>query len=199
MSNFVRSSLAAILFSLTAATAASAEEGPGVIKDGAVMGARVGMTLESIRKASPDANWIYEHDFMVDFSALCAVQGGEEDGETLFCAIVPENHKEDAAAKVAAIAVFSDQLATPEGAYAGMTVADAVKIFGEAKLSYNLENEAREYLVFEKAPKWLSFQATSDSDPEGYAGVYAKKTDEAVSQETTKFAEDAVIDLLWIN
>ena len=184
---------------LTALLVASPAAADPAVRDGAVMGVRSGMTLEAARAAVPTLNWIYEVDFMVDFSALCAVKGGPETGETQFCALVPQRDAERGADMIEAIAVFGGDLKTPEGVHPGMSVAAAAEIYGQPSLSYSLENESREFLVFDGAPEWMSFRATSQSSDEGLAGVYPATGADESYHETSEYADDATLDALWID
>ena len=200
MSRSVRRGLAAIGLCACLSAGAAASEQAAAIKDGAVLGVRSGMTLIEARRAAPSLSWDYEPTFMVDFSALCAAKSAENRAEdTLFCARIEESATERPGARIVVIAAIGKDLATPEGVGPGMTVAAASAIYGAADLSYNLENEARETLSFAKAPEWLGFAAASESTESRYAGVYPPLPKGATIQTTSEFAEDAVIEMLWVN
>lgn len=164
-----------------------------MIEDGAVFGVSTGMTLAEAQAATPTLTWRYEPAFMVDFSASCAYRGAVE----AFCAMVYEAASETLSDEIQAIAVLSPAIATEAGARVGMGVAALEALYGEATLSYNWENEGREFLSLAEAPNWLGFQASRPGSPEGWAGVYPEARG-AVTQETSDYAADAVVDTIWL-
>lgn len=190
---------ALLALTLGGAPPAAAQSEPPPLEIGAVaadaaLGVSLGMTLAQARAAQPDLKWYFEPTFIVDFSALCA----ERDRRELFCALVPETDQETPTDRIAAIAVTGPTLATDKGVHAGMLVKAAEEAYGPARLSYNLENEGREYLSLRNAPEGMAFVA--DSATRGHhVGLYPPPSDDAAAQETDRYAPDAVIRVIWIH
>lgn len=184
-----------LAFALGAAPAAQAQPAETPITLDAVLGVSAGMTVPEARAALPDVEWVFEPVYMIDFSALCA----EREEKELFCALILATDAPGPKDRIETIAVANPSLATRKGVRVGMLVSAAEEIYGDARLTYSLENESREYLTFRDAPYRYAFSAFSTASEDGRVGLYPDLPDGAVSQETDRYAPDAVIEVIWVN
>ena len=84
---------------------------------------------------------------------------------------------------------------TSEGLKVGMSIKEAEAIYGKAKLSYNINNESREYVTFANlTDSNLSFRT---NQRENFAGIYP---DLAVEyHQTDKYRPDAAIATIEVS
>lgn len=82
---------------------------------------------------------------------------------------------------------------TAAGIAVGSTVTEGVAAYGAATLSFNIENEGREFASFENQPDGLVFRTGSGAT----AGIYPD-SDESF-RETTEFIADAEIQAIWVS
>lgn len=83
------------------------------------------------------------------------------------------------------------QFRTAAGVSPGMSLKQAEAIYGQATLSYNLQNESREYVKFAQQPADnIHFHAQSRTQA-GFARIYPSPRQEY--NQTQKYAPDAAI------
>jgi hypothetical protein len=167
----------------TAATAAPpvavSQSGPGLVIDSGGIGPlRIGQTLDEARRALSGVEFSRTSDG--DGVALVGVPLG---GDT---AVVYADESDASAAldwtkRIESIEVFGPVYRTAEGVRVGMPVADVEKIFGKVREILLSEIESRQYVTFEKQPRWLIFRLD-------YTGVF-----EGDSRKTTKYEPSAKI------
>ena len=84
---------------------------------------------------------------------------------------------------------------TAEGITVGTSITKAEQIYGNATLSYNINNESREYVEFAQQPASnIWFRPTSNNN--GFAGVYNEPTQEY--NQTEIFEDNATINQIQV-
>ena len=158
-----------------------------------VLGVSVGMTLGEAKAAVKSADWVWEPAFMVDFSGACA----RIDGEERFCALVYAADAMEDGFEIESLVVESPALATAEGVRVGMPIREVEAIWGDALFSYHTENESREYVSFDDAPRGYSARAALPGSDAFHIGRYADPGGSSYV-ETRDFPSDAVIGSIWL-
>lgn len=154
--------------------------------------AQLGMTLGELKATLGEtAEFTVESPFMVDFDAIAVRQNEEVQYYILYLA------GETLADEDVIQGVFTDNptFQTADGVGPGTPIGEAEAAYGEALLSYNTQNESREYVRFANQPaRNISF-ATGDASAEP-AGIYPSVTGEY--NETTEFYDDATIQSVLV-
>ena len=186
-------SLATIVFVaavLLGGPTADAQASDATISSEGVGSAVVGSTLPQLQaQLGPDYSFGPATDVLVD------VQGYEvsTNGEVVFiAAAVTGTTALDADEPLTLFLVRKTGLVTAEGIGVGSTITEGVTAYGDVTLSFNLENEGREFARFENQPAGINFRTGSGAT----AGVYPD-SDEAF-RETTEFIADAEIAAVWV-
>lgn len=156
--------------------------------------ARVGMSLAEFGVALGDRPIRFEPDYGADFSAVCV---DDADGEELYCAVVPQTEQLAGGDAIVMVETRHPRMRTQEGVGPGVSLADAEVVYGPAILLYNVENESREYVEFERGPAGsIGFRPLSPSAPDDLVGLYAE-TEDALN-ETEDYKPDAVIGAIEV-
>lgn len=153
---------------------------------------RAGMTLAQV-KQTLGAGYQFQDipNFMVDFGAIAVTQGGEPELYLVYFAAEPIRDRD----RVPFLMTDQPRHRTAAGVHAAMTIADAAQRYGRARLTYNTDDEGREYVQFENAPADLSFR--TDGSPGNYAGLYGPtQTGEG---STERYRPDATIQFIWVD
>ena len=144
------------------------------------------MTVGEIPKAMPgihlerseDGDGVAFLDLLLGKDALMSTWVGEDDDGTPLTR---------ADRTVQAIETFSPVPTTPDGVHVGMSLKDVEKIWGPVtKIEYT-EIESREFVTFQRSPKWLIIRT--------YGGIYAG---EDRTKPTRRFESDATIHSLAV-
>jgi hypothetical protein len=165
----------------------AAESQSTVISAEGIGAARLGMTLGELKQTlGSGTEFTAQSRFMVDFDAIAVRQGGAVQYYILSLAGQPFTDSD----AIQGLLTDNPDYQTAEGVGAGTTLAAAQAAYGQATLSYNTQNESREYVRFEKQPAPnISFATGNGSqDP---AGVYPSSTSEY--NETQEFQQNATI------
>lgn len=158
-----------------------------VISDKGISAAQLGITFAQLKQTLGDeVTFTVKSPFMVDFDAVAVSKGGEVQYYILYLANQPFNDND----VIQGLLTDNPKFRTAEGVGAGTTIADAVKAYGNATLSYNTQNESREYARFDRQPAANISFATGNGNQQT-AGVYASPTSEY--NETQQFRPDAKI------
>jgi hypothetical protein len=169
----------------------SASEAPIISAEG-IGAARLGMTLGELKQAlGPEVELKVQAPFIVDFDAVAVRQKGETQYYILYLAGQSFTDQD------AIQGLFTDnpQYRTAEGVGPGTTLQEAEQVYGKATLSYNTQNESREYARFERqSASNLSF-ATGNGNAQP-AGIYSSPTSEY--NETQEFRPDATIQSVLV-
>ncbi|MBD3884785.1 hypothetical protein IFO70_23910 [Phormidium tenue FACHB-886] len=145
------------------------------------------MTLAELKQTlGADATFTVKSPFIVDFDAIAVQQDGEVQYYILYLA--GQNFTDQDVIQ----GLFTDnpKFRTAENVGVGTSLQTAEQAYGKATLSYNTQNESREYARFERQPASnLSF-ATGNGNTQP-AGIYPSPTSEY--NETQTFKPDATI------
>ena len=151
--------------------------------------AQFGMTLGQVKQAlGPEISFKVQSPYIVDFDAIAAQQGDT----VLFYLLYPAGTQLADTDKFEVLVTDNPKFRTAAGVGPNMTLAQAEKIYGQATLSYNLENEAREYVKFAQQPaENIHFRTKTDDTKARFAGIYPSPTQDY--NQTQTFALDAAI------
>ncbi|GAB4463411.1 MAG: hypothetical protein OHK0037_15960 [Elainellaceae cyanobacterium] len=153
--------------------------------------AKLGMTLGELKQALPDATFEVRSPFIVDFDAIAVSQNGKPQFYVLYLA--GESFGDNDV--VQGVLTDNPSYRTDRGVGPGTAIAQAERIYGDATLSYNTQNESREYVRFAQHPASnLSF-GTGNGNAET-AGIYPSPA--ADYNETQQFREDATIESVLV-
>ncbi|WP_448599309.1 hypothetical protein [Thermoleptolyngbya sp.] len=153
--------------------------------------AKLGMTLGELKQALPNATFEVKSPFIVDFDAIAVSQNGKPQFYILYLA--GESFGDGDV--VQGVLTDNPSYRTDRGVGPGTAIAQAEQIYGDATLSYNTQNESREYVRFAQHPASnLSF-GTGNGNAET-AGIYPSPTSEY--NETQQFREDATIQSVLV-
>lgn len=147
--------------------------------------ARLGMTLGSLKQAMPEAEFTVKSPFMVDFDAIAVNQ----DGVTQFYILYLAGSTFTDEDTIQGLLTDNPSFRTAQGIGAGSLIEQAENSYGQATLSFNTQNESREYVRFQRQPAPnISFGTGSG---EQLVGIYPSPT--AEFNETQQFQPDAKI------
>jgi hypothetical protein len=162
-----------------------------VISDQAIGAARLGMTLGDLKKAlGKDVEFVVQSPFIVDFDAIAVRRNGEVQYYILYLAKQPPSDTD----MIQGLLTRNPKFLTAEGIGAGSILTKAQQAYGKATLSYNTQNESREYVRFDRQPSGISFGTGSGTKE--IVGVYPSATGEY--NETQQFKEDAKIQSVLV-
>jgi len=153
--------------------------------------AKLGMTLGELKQSLPSATFEVQSPFIVDFDAIAVSQ----DGKPQFYILYLAGESFGDGDVVQGVLTDNPSYRTDRGVGPGTAIAQAEQIYGDATLSYNTQNESREYVRFAQHPASnLSF-GTGNGSAET-AGIYPSPTSEY--NETQQFREDATIQSVLV-
>jgi uncharacterized protein YecT (DUF1311 family) len=153
---------------------------------------QMGMTLGALKQIlGPEFSLVPEPDFMVDWGAIALLEAGQPLLYILHPADLPPMDQDP----IDLLWTNDPKLTTPEGIGPGSLIWDAVAVYGEPTLSYNLENEMREYVWFAGGPSDISFR--TEGEPEAFVGIYDQS--EGSYYETQEFDDTGAIASLLID
>jgi len=154
--------------------------------------AQLGMTLGTLKQQMGEGvEFEAQPNFMVDFDAIAV----RRSGELLFYILHLTNQPFTDADSIQGLTTDNPLYKTEDGVGPGVSLQEAETRYGEATLSYNTDNEGREYVRFaEQSAPNLSF-ATGNSNAET-AGIYASPT--GGYNETQDYKEGATIQSVLV-
>jgi len=165
--------------------------------------AKVGNTYGQIKQAlGSEYSFSDVSPFMVDLAAVAVLREGISGffpGRAIaFYLTYPETDTLTDTTPINLIITANPKYKTIQGTGPGTLLSDAVRDYGRAKLSFNLENESREFVRFERGPANLTFRPEALTHT--FAGDYS--VPEALRQgsfnETPAFFENASITQVWV-
>lgn len=154
--------------------------------------AKLGMTLGELKQAvGPELEFTAEPSIMADFDAIAARQSG--DIQFYILHLTGETFGDDDV--IQGLMTRNPAFLTSDKVGPGTTLQDAEAVYGKATLSYNTQNESREYVRFENHPaNNLSFSTgNGDQTP---AGIYS--TPSNTYNETQQFKDDAAVESVLV-
>ena len=170
----------------TASPSAPAAESSLISAKG-IGAAQLGMSLAALKQTlGSDTTFTVKSPFMVDFDAIAVQKGGEVQYYILYLAKQSFSDRD----VIQGLLTDNSKFQTAEGVGAGTTLQKAMQVYGKVTLSYNTQNEGREYAQFDRQPAPnLSF-ATGNGNTQT-AGTYPSPTGEY--NQTHDFKPDAKI------
>jgi hypothetical protein len=154
--------------------------------------AQLGMKLGDLKqKLGSDVELATVSPFIVDFDALAVRKDGKVQYYILYLAGQSFTDKD----VIQGLLTDNPKFKTAEGIGPGATISKAEQTYGKVTLSYNTENESREYVRFANLPAGnLSFNTGNGN--KSTAGIYASPT--GTYNETQRFKPDATIQSVLV-
>ncbi|MEP0782655.1 DUF3558 domain-containing protein [Coleofasciculus sp. FACHB-129] len=158
--------------------------------------AKLGMTLGELKKElGSKAEFKVQSPYIVDFDAIAVSQNGKVQYYILYPAGKPLTDS----GKIDALVTENSDYKTEKGVGPGTSLKQAEAAYGDATLSYNLDNEGREYVRFANQPaKSISFRLGNANDA-SLIGVYSSKSGSGGLSETKQFKDAASIRSVEVN
>jgi hypothetical protein len=155
--------------------------------------AKVGMTLGELKQMlAGKAEFTVKSPFIVDFDAIAVSMGGENQFYILYPALLRLADTDS----IEALVTDNPKYRTEQGVGPGTTIKEAEAVYGDANLSYNSQNESREYVKFAKLDtKAIAFR-TKPPQGKPVAGIYSSS--KAELKQTKDFQPTATINLVEI-
>lgn len=149
--------------------------------------AQLGMTLGDLKQQlGTEAELTVESPFIVDFDAIAIRQAGEVQFYILHLSGQPLTDED----VIQGLFTENPKFLTAEGVGAGVTIQQAADAYGAATLSYNLSNEGREYVRFDRQPAPNVSFGTGNASQDA-AGIYPSPN--AEYNETQEFKDGATV------
>lgn len=165
------------------------------IANGRLGRVRLGMTLaEAKRLMGPNVRWENVPNLLVDFGGIAAKSGSQ----TLFYVIyeaaggAPRDRD-----PISMLMTENAAYKTAEGIGPGSSIAQAEAVYGKATLSFNWDDEAREYVKFASQPVGLIFR--TQGQPNDFDGNYPTTQGQSDSfYSTQRYHPTAAIKAVWV-
>lgn len=178
--------------SVPAASPTTAAEQPAVISETGIGAAQLGMTIAQLRQTlGASAEFVVQAPFMVDFDAIAVRQNGQVQYYILYLAGQQPNEN----LPIQGLLTTNPRYKTAADVGVGVSIAQAESTYGKAILSYNTENESREYARFERQPADNISFGTGNGTQQT-AGVYPAGN--GTFRETQEYRSDAIIQSILV-
>ena len=176
----------------TAVVSAPAVDSSRLIRADGIAHARAGMTIGALRAALPAGMSLgAAAPFMVDIVALPIMQGTD----SLYYVLAAGGEPTDDNAIISLVAPDDTAFRTAAGVGPGTTIVEAARRYGPATISYNTNDESREYVTFARNPDpTIVFRATPSLEGD-LAGIYAT---EGEHNTTTAYEPHAMVGLVMV-
>jgi hypothetical protein len=162
------------------------------ISDRTIGAAKVGMTFGQLKKAlASTAQLKVESPFMVDFDAIAVSRSGKVQYRIIYAA----GTKLKDGDVIELLRTDNANYTTVQGVGPGMTLKQAEAIYGKATLSYNVDNEMRENVVFAKQPTH-KIMFVLKAEGKQFAGVYG--AGKGGFFQTNKYQSNAAIESVMV-
>ena len=162
------------------------------IADRTIGAAKVGMTLGELKKAlGSTTKFKVQSPFMVDFDAIAVSQSGKVQYRIIYAAGTKLKDTD----VIELLMTDNPNYKTVQGVGPGMMLKQAEAIYGKATLSYNVDNEMRENVVFANQPT-RKIMFVPKADGKQFAGVYGAS--QGSFHETNKYQPNAVIKSVMV-
>jgi hypothetical protein len=153
---------------------------------------RIGMTIGELRAAlRPDMTVGTLAPYMVDIDALAVVQGND----TVYHVLIVAGEPSSDDAPIELLATSHRGVRTEDGVGPGDTLADAAAAWGEPRLSYNTNDESREWATFPALPPSIMVRVMPADDTAPFAGIYATQHE---FNETDRYDPAARITMILV-
>jgi uncharacterized protein YecT (DUF1311 family) len=151
------------------------------------------MTLEKVRGLlGPDQSLTPQPNLLVDWDGMVL----KEKETPLIYLLYPAGTVITDNSTVGLLMVVDPRYTTPEGIGPGSPIAAAEAVYGQATLSYNTDNEMREYVRFAQSPSYLSFR--TEGTPDQWVGRYSGSADGSY-YETQEFDPEGKIQSILVD
>ena len=162
------------------------------IDDRAIGEAKIGMTFGQLKQAlGSTAQFKVESPFMVDFDAVTVSRSGKVQYRIIYAAGTKLKDTD----VIELLMTDNPNYKTAQGVGPGMTLKQAEAIYGKTTLSYNVDNESRENVVFANQPtKKIMF--VPQAEGKQFAGVYG--AGKGGFFQTNKYQTNAVIKSVMV-
>ncbi|MEG4394443.1 hypothetical protein [Microcoleus sp. BROC3] len=162
------------------------------ISDRTIGAAKVGMTFGQLKKAlGSTAQFKVESPFMVDFDSVAVSQSRKVQYRIIYAAGTKLKDTD----VIELLMTENSNYKTVQGVGPGMTLKQAEAIYGKATLSYNVDNEMREGVVFAKQPT-RNIMFVPQAQGKQFAGVYG--AGQGGFYQTNKYQPNAVIKSVMV-
>ncbi|MEG4310246.1 MULTISPECIES: hypothetical protein [unclassified Microcoleus] len=176
----------------TAKTAQKTPSASLTISDRTIGAAKVGMTFGQLKKAlGSTAQFKVESPFMVDFDSVAVSRSGKVQYRIIYAAGTKLKDTD----VIELLMTENSNYKTVQGVGPGMTLKQAEAIYGKATLSYNVDNEMRENVVFAKQPT-RNIMFVPKADGKQLGGVYG--AGKGGFYQTNKYHPNAVIKSVMV-
>ncbi|MEK0177799.1 MAG: hypothetical protein EAZ78_00630 [Oscillatoriales cyanobacterium] len=162
------------------------------ISDRTMGAAQVGMTFGQLKKTlGATAQFKVQSPFMVDFDAVALSQSGKVQYRIIYAAGTRLKDTD----VIELLMTDNPNYKTAQGVGPGMTLKQAEAIYGKTTLSYNVDNEMRENVVFANQPT-RKIMFVPKADGKQFAGVYG--AGKGGFFQTNKYQTNAVIKSVMV-
>ena len=162
------------------------------IGDRTIGEAKVGMTFGQLKQAlGSTSQFKVESPFMVDFDAVAISRSGKMQYRIIYAAGTKLKDTD----VIELLMTDNPNYKTLQGVGPGMTLKQAEAIYGKATLSYNVDNEMRENVIFAKQPT-RKIMFVPKAEGKQFAGVYG--AGKGGFYETNKYQPNAVIKSVMV-
>ncbi len=162
------------------------------ISDRTMGAAQVGMTFGQLKKTlGATAQFKVQSPFMVDFDAVAVSQSGKVQYRIIYAAGTKLKDTD----VIELLMTDNPNYKTAQGVGPGMTLKQAEAIYGKTTLSYNVDNEMRENVVFAKQPT-NKIMFVPQAEGKQFAGVYG--AGKGGFFQTNKYHPTAVIKSVMV-
>lgn len=162
------------------------------ISDRTIGAAKVGMTFRELKKAlGSTAQFKVESPFMVDFDSVAVSRSGKVQYRIIYAAGTKLKDTD----VIELLMTDNSSYKTVQGVGPGMTLKQAEAIYGKATLSYNVDNEMREGVIFAKQPT-RNIMFVPQAKGKQFAGVYG--AGKGGFFQTNKYHTNAVIKSVMV-
>lgn len=154
--------------------------------------AQLGMTLGELKqRLGPEVEYTAESPFIVDFDALAV----RKDGEVQFYILYLAGQSFTDQDVIQGLLTDNPKFQTAEKIGSNSTLQAAEQAYGQVTLSYNTQNESREYARFANQPAGNISFATGNGNAAA-AGIYASPS--GAYNETQQFKDGATIESVLV-
>jgi hypothetical protein len=153
-----------------------------------------GRTVGELRAALPPGTRLGQPDprYMVDLTALPVIAAAD----TVYVLLFPAGEVIDDSAPLQYIATTHPGARTAEGVGPGTSLEAAAAVYGPPTLSYNINDESREYATFEGQPTNILFRVATGAEQGMFAGIYETRDE---YNTTTRYEPGARLLMVMVD
>lgn len=154
--------------------------------------AKLGLTFGQLKQVlGSDAEFKVVSPFMVDLDAIAV----SKSGQVQYYILYPAGTTFSDSDSIELLLTDNPDFRTTEGVGPGTPLKQAEVVYGDATLSYNTQNESREYVRFANQPAQNLLFRPAISNQQ-FSGIYSSSTEEY--KETKKFQESVSISSVLV-